>query len=511
MTAIGLADRRAPLVTIGIAIVAVLVASLGLLVPGDASRVASAAGAASVLALAFLAWPTLSLMAFCVVMLLSSTIAGFVPGIRLLDEIAIPLLLVAAVVRQRSRIGERLLWPRDIAVALIFATGVVSSLLQGVELETWLPAIALLAKPIAVFYIALLLDWDELSVRSAIRVGFAVGVLVLVVAVVELAAPALVPQALRLPVFEPRAGLPAIKSVFEHPVLFAWFTGFVALFCFAHYSVLGRWRYLAWMAVFALGPVLAARRRAIIAVVASLAVAFGIDILKRQPRRALARRWLPVAGVLLVVTVAFLPAFGALYEQTAARYLPDPTDPAGPGGLDGFEVEGAATMQARTALYGGSILIARDYAPLGAGLGRYASHMSRVDYSPLYERYGLAEVNGLREQNPKFVTDTFWPQILGELGVIGMISYAAFLAFIGWDLLKLALRREVPSIARILYLGALLVFTQGLIESLASAMFHSPPRAYLLMATVGAALAMGNGLLNLRGIRWQRAEPDSSR
>jgi hypothetical protein len=292
--------------------------------------------------------------------------------------------------------------------------------------------------------------------------------------------------------------------VFEHPVLFAWFTGFVAIFAFVHYSVLNRWRYLVWMALFSLGPVLAARRRAILAVLAALALALGIDVFHRQPLRALARRWLPVVGILLVVTVAFLPAFGALYEQTAARYFP--TDPSVPGTPVEGEIEGAATVQARTALYAGSILIARDHAPFGAGLGRYGSHMSRVDYSPMYTEYGLAEINGLREQNPKFVTDTFWPQILGELGAVGLLGYGAFLAFVGWDLLKLAARRETPDIARILFLGALLVFTQGLIESLASAMFHSPPRAYLLMATVGAALSMGNGLLNLRGLPWRRAE-----
>ena len=83
-----------------------------------------------------------------------------------------------------------------------------------------------------------------------------------------------------------------------------------------------------------------------------------------------------MGAVLIVVVVAFLPAFGALYEQTAAKYLPPITvGPDGPIGVDGLEVEGVATTQARTALYAGSILIARDYAPLGAGLGRYASHM----------------------------------------------------------------------------------------------------------------------------------------
>jgi hypothetical protein len=194
VTVVGVADRRAPLLTIGIAVLAVLAASLGLLVPGDASRLAAAAAATAVLAVAFLTWPTLTLMAFAMVMLLSSTIAGFVPGIRLLDEMAIPILLLVAVVRQRSRIGLRLLWPRELAVALIFAAGVVSSLLQGVELATWLPAIGLLAKPIAVFYTALLLDWDDLSIRSAVRVGFTVGLLVLAVAAVELVVPRVVPE-----------------------------------------------------------------------------------------------------------------------------------------------------------------------------------------------------------------------------------------------------------------------------------------------------------------------------
>ena len=219
------------------------------------------------------------------------------------------------------------------------------------------------------------------------------------------------------------------------------------------------------MAVFALGPVLAARRRAIIAVVAALAVALGIDLLNRQPRRALARRWLPVAAVLIVVVVAFLPAFGALYEQTAAKYLPPVT--VGPEGAGGRRPRGR----------GGG-----DDAGPDCALRRIHPHRARQRTArrwagPLREpheprgvqlvvrEYGLAEINGLREQNPKFVTDTFWPQILGELGAVGLVSYAAFLAFIGWDLLKLARRREVPTIARILFLGALLVFTQGLVES----------------------------------------------
>jgi hypothetical protein len=139
---------------------------------------------------------------------------------------------------------------------------------------------------------------------------------------------------------------------------------------------------------------------------------------------------------------------------------------------------------ARVALYVGSVEIAADRLPLGAGLGRYASWMSRVEYSPLYEEYGLSDIDGLGPENPVYATDTFWPQILGEFGVIGLAAYVAFLAALGYRLWRESGRPDGGAI-RILRLGAGMVFAQALVESAANAMFHSPPRVYLLFLAVG--------------------------
>ena len=51
--------------------------------------------------------------------------------------------------------------------------------------------------------------------------------------------------------------------------------------------------------------------------------------------------------------------------------------------------------QARVALYKTSVLVGRDYFPLGAGLGRYGSWLSREHYSPLYVAYDLSDIRGL--------------------------------------------------------------------------------------------------------------------
>ena len=80
---------------------------------------------------------------------------------------------------------------------------------------------------------------------------------------------------------------------------------------------------------------------------------------------------------------------------------------------------------ARKVLNEKSIEIAKDHFPLGAGFATYASHYSLVSYSPIYYNYGLNNVYGLNDGNNSFsfVSDTFWPMIIGELGFIGLILY----------------------------------------------------------------------------------------
>ena len=91
---------------------------------------------------------------------------------------------------------------------------------------------------------------------------------------------------------------------------------------------------------------------------------------------------------------------------------------------------------ARGMLLNTSIKIANDYFPLGTGFGTYASYFSVQNYSEVYKIYKLNNVYGLMEENAIFVSDTFWPMILGQFGYLGLISYIFIIYKIYVDIQK---------------------------------------------------------------------------
>lgn len=85
---------------------------------------------------------------------------------------------------------------------------------------------------------------------------------------------------------------------------------------------------------------------------------------------------------------------------------------------------------ARTALVASSIKIAADHFPFGAGFGTFGSYISSKYYSPLYLKYGISEIWGLQASNPSFITDTFWPMVIGQFGYFGLVLFIALLFYI---------------------------------------------------------------------------------
>jgi hypothetical protein len=146
-------------------------------------------------------------------------------------------------------------------------------------------------------------------------------------------------------------------------------------------------------------------------------------------------------------------------------------------------------LQPRVGLYLGSLAIARDHLPFGAGIGRFGSHMSREEYSPVYAEYGMDTMYGIAERAPIAVTDTFWPIILGEAGLIGLIGAVIFFGLLGRDLWRAAgLGGSVA--VRVLLLGALLVYVEALVRTLTSPVFVAPPIGYWVFGTAGLALSI---------------------
>ena len=73
-----------------------------------------------------------------------------------------------------------------------------------------------------------------------------------------------------------------------------------------------------------------------------------------------------------------------------------------------------------------SLDIAKDKFPLGAGLATFGSAFSITPYSPIYSLYGISNIWGLSENTAHDISDTFWPMILGEFGIVALIAYIGF-------------------------------------------------------------------------------------
>jgi hypothetical protein len=480
------------LVIIALAL-AVAVATSPHFLPAGVPRLVQPAATAAVLLVGFAWRPAPGLLAFVIFILVYDTLAlpAFTgPTIKRVDEFAIPGLGLVGLARlQPWRTGWRWSWIRDGALGALALIGLVSSLANSVPFTIWVPAAALLFKPFVVLYVASWLPVDRRMIVSGARIILGFGSVVALMGLVEWWAPAAFQQTLGLPEWiRPRGSLPSVKSIFVHPAIFATFTSFLGIFCFVSYVELrNRWL-LALGTLFALSTFLTARRRAIFAAGVALVGTFAWYV-RRLPRLGEEfRRWLPVFSASTVLVIAFLPGLAGLFDKTIDRFIPTPTPgPTSAPSVPGDD-ENPNTAPARLALYMGSVEVARDHFPLGAGMGRYGSWMARVEYSPLYREYGLDNVSGLRPNNPQYATDTFWPMVLGEFGVIGLVAY---LTFLGW--LAVALwrggRAEPDPLTRAFIVGSLSVLGLAAFESLATPIFTAPPRTYLLFMTIGAATA----------------------
>lgn len=154
-----------------------------------------------------------------------------------------------------------------------------------------------------------------------------------------------------------------------------------------------------------------------------------------------------------------------------------------------------AGHSARSVMLLTSFLIMKDYFPIGTGFGTYASAEAAKNYSPVYLKYGFNnywEVRDIRDlentlrligedewltqqyqNNPDvvnwlpFLSDTFWPIIFGQTGVLGTAAYVFALGVI----MKRCL--TVEKCDRYAYVGVLFVFAYLLISSAAEPAFHN--------------------------------------
>lgn len=456
---------------IGAAIL-LLISIVALVAPAALRGSSVLAAACALFLLAYVAWPKPTLLVFALFVLFYHTIGRWLtPDLRHIDEILVPVLFVLAFLRTKPWRRGVIEPVREGSLLVMLVAGIGSSLVNGVPASVWLLGLLLLFKMFAFFYIAFWHDFNEADVRQLYPLVLAIGIVVIALVPFEVADPDRFRSILNLSdISTPRVGLPSVKSLFFRPILFSWFTAFVGLFLVAGYVYLRRWWLLVGAALFGAATILSGRRRAISGVAVALIAGVAATWRAKHSWRAALRSWWPVAAGSLLLGILFLPSLIGLADMTVGAG-PEPPD-------------------ARVALYRTSVLIARDRFPFGVGLGRYGSGTSRDPYSPVYHEYGLDQIDGLSPQHSAFISDTFWPRILGETGVIGLVALLVFTAVLTIQIWRAALAKHTDLLIRAFLLGAWMVFVQSLVETLASSMFDSPPRIYLLFGTVAVALAI---------------------
>lgn len=82
-------------------------------------------------------------------------------------------------------------------------------------------------------------------------------------------------------------------------------------------------------------------------------------------------------------------------------------------------------LYARAALYYFSLDLFKEYFPFGSGFATYGTFVSGEYYSHIYNDLGMDVMQGLTENDPRFIADTYFPS-LAQFGVVGAILFFLF-------------------------------------------------------------------------------------
>lgn len=353
--------------------------------------------------------------------------------------------------------------PGMIPFALFLLVGIISSVVNFVPFGVATQGAILIAKGFILAIAAAQLDWSTDDLRRGVTIGAWASVILIIGAAINLLAPgpwsAIV---LAGQTYGSRFGLAPVTSFFQHPGYFGTVMALACVAAITHLSVFGRSKTALFITVGSVAAAFLTARRKILIGLAAAIVVLGIRL-----------RWVP----LLIVAIIGVPLFGIIFGD-AFRSIVTYT-------YQEYFVNPDAV--ARVRLTTDSLGLALSNFPAGAGFGRFGSAVARSTYSPLYYELGYQNVWGLGpdEENGQFLTDTFWPAIIGETGLVGTLFFTILLVMIFARFLKLS--RSAEKWDRWLGLVGMAWSVQLVIESIAGAVYTAVPTFALFFALVGIA------------------------
>lgn len=115
-----------------------------------------------------------------------------------------------------------------------------------------------------------------------------------------------------------------------------------------------------------------------------------------------------------------------------------------------------------------SMRIAKEYFPFGTGYATFGSAYSADPYSKVYYLYHINRIWGISKEYSSFISDTFWPMIVGQSGFLGLLFYLILILVLAGKILSLR-KGNVYT-----YASAIVVFVYLLISSTSESSFANP-------------------------------------
>lgn len=267
-----------------------------------------------------------------------------------------------------------------------------------------------------------------------------------------------------------RAGLPSVCSLFVHTGTYGWFMLFIASYHYSSYIQNKDKKELKHFIITSFFAIVSFRVKVIMALIVILIYGTIIININKINLKKFS-----------ILTISLFTIIIAAKDILINTYLMYFTNQFG--------------ESARQALTVNSINIAKDYFPIGVGFGKFASWYARINYSEHYYEYGMTYVFGLSPDNPFFATDTYWPSIIGEAGVIGTIVFIIIIISI-YRKLRTMYNHSCTRQGKILITWAIFAMIQMLVESTSEAIFNNSPQFILISFLIG--ICMCKNIINFK-------------
>lgn len=201
-----------------------------------------------------------------------------------------------------------------------------------------------------------------------------------------------------------RYKLPSVVSFTNHPWIFGWFMSFCFMYYISKSKETKKHKYIIYSFIAFIGALFSFRRKAIFGLII-LFILFFEKLINNK------KKFYITFNIIVIIGLIIFPIIKYLYAQMIPIYFTGKS----------FETS------ARNVLYLTSIKIVYEQFPLGEGLGTFASEMSRRYYSNVYHKYNIDYIWGLSPETKSFITDAYYPMIIGECGFLGVLFFIIFI------------------------------------------------------------------------------------